>query len=169
MTEFDRDLSGNPEVRFGFFSNREVRRVPLNWEHPKDERDNFMPLDDFSHFSEDLLDEYNEDMGENEKYTREQILGWHMPDFSDIPEEQMGICAYESTTEGTPISPVFPNTPEGRFQLAKYCTENCTVFASQKTGIEAWAGILFGQGIALVDGQTGTVNIHEPRRDIPED
>lgn len=160
-SEQDNTSQGQVERKVSFISNRGLRQVPLNWEHPKDERGRFKPLFDHSHFSEDLLEEYNEDMPEGEKYTGEQILGWHMPDFSDVPQERMGICAYEDTSEGTPISPVFPNTPEGRFQIAKYCAENQTVFASQTADIETWAAMLFGRNTALVDMETGRVEISD--------
>ncbi len=74
-----------------------------------------------------------------------------MPQPGATPE----IAAYETTTEGTPISPAFPNTPEGRRDLVAYCAEHAFVFGHQRAGGEAWAAILFGEG-ATVDSD-GTV------------
>jgi hypothetical protein len=87
----------------------------------------------------------------------EQIERSYMPDFSNVPEEQLGLCVYETTTEGLPISPVFPNTPEGRWALVHYCAQFATVFANRKVNAEAWAELLFGDSLAVVDAQTGRV------------
>jgi hypothetical protein len=140
-------------------ANREVRRVPLNWQHPLDERGFPVPLYEFSSFSEDLVAKYNEDSPAGKIYTREEILGFHMPDFSEIPADEMGICAYEKTTEGTPISPIFPNTPEGRFLLVKHCAEHETAFADFTADTSEWAQLLFSVNLASVDLSTGRLEI----------
>lgn len=160
MTEYDNSQKIEAP-RIGFMVSREVRHVPLDWKHPVDERGVSISLHDYSDFSEDLVADYNEDAEEGETYTREQILSWHMPDFSGVPEEQMGICAYETCSEGSPISPVYPNTPEGRFQMVKHCSENETTFGSYTADIEAWAGILFGKNAALVDMHTGRLEMSD--------
>jgi hypothetical protein len=49
-----------------FFCNREARQVPLWWNHPQDTNGNFIGM-----FPED------------------------MPDCSVLPEEEIGICAYD--------------------------------------------------------------------------
>jgi hypothetical protein len=69
----------------------------------------------------------------------------------------MGIQAYETTTEGTPISPVFPDTPEGRFALVTYCAVHETVFAACRATMGEWAMILFGGDDVVVDLQRGTI------------
>lgn len=162
MTEFDSDQG----PQFSFVSNREVRHVPLDWEHPRDEEGEIVTLFDRSRFTEETVEEY---LAEGPEYTRELIESWHMPDFSNIPPERMGVCAYETTSEGTPISPIYPNNPRGRFDLVRFCAENATVFADQKCpDIEAWTGILFSRGLATVDLKSGTVSIVEPRISNPE-
>jgi len=60
------------------------------------------------------------------------------------------IMAYETTTEGTPISPAFPNTPAGKLDLVRHCAENCTTFGDHKADGETWAAILFGEGFSFV-------------------
>jgi len=59
------------------------------------------------------------------------------------------IVAYETTSEGTPISPAFPNTLAGRLDLVRYCAEHRTTFGSFKADAEAWAAILFGEGATV--------------------
>lgn len=59
-------------------ANREVRHVPPGWEHPRDERDRFVPL---------------------------------LPEQMPEPGNGAAIMAYETTSEGTPISPAFSDTP----------------------------------------------------------
>ena len=156
--------NSDKEVRHLAFSDRETRQVPLDWRHPVDPNDGsgFKPLLPREHLTDE---EYKEHLEDDPTLTREEFESWYMPDFSKVPTEKMGICAYESTTEGTPISPVFPNTPEGRFELAKHCMDNATVFAGYKSGIEAWCAILFGKGLAVVDMKSGRVETPLSRQD----
>ena len=100
------------------FLNREIRKVPANWQHPQDERGNPIPL--FKTFN----------------YTKEEIEeglrdGWLtntppnygcdvMPEWAE--EEKTHIQFYETVTEGTPLSPVM-DTPEN---LARWLSENDT-------------------------------------------
>ena len=55
-------------------------------------------------------------------------------------------------SEGTPISPVFPNTPEDRLALVNYCAEHATTFGDHRAGAEAWVAILFGGASGDLDG-----------------
>ncbi|MDZ4278006.1 MAG: hypothetical protein U1B78_02585 [Dehalococcoidia bacterium] len=106
-----------------FVANREVRTVPKGWLHP-------------------------EAAGRPRP-----LLPEEMPGVAGLAPDQTKIVAYETTTEGTPISPPFPNTPEGRLALVRHCAEHETTFGDHKAGPEAWAVILFGQGAAVtVDG-----------------
>ena len=54
-------------------------------------------------------------------------------------EASAEIAAYETTSEGTPISPAFPNTPAGRLALINFCAANCTTFADNRADAETWA------------------------------
>ncbi len=103
-------------------ANREVRHVPANWEHPRDERGRFVPL---------------------------------LPEQMPQPGNGGVIMAYETTSEGTPISPAFPDTPEGRLALVRHCAEHATTFGKHTAGLEAWAAILFGDAVTI--GLDGTV------------
>lgn len=87
------------------------------------------------------------------------LLPDEMPDVSGILEENLELIAYETTSEGTPISPNFPNTYEGRLALVAYCTEHCSTFANIKADGEAWAGLLFGDASGVTDIQSGQTEL----------
>ncbi|MBI5284962.1 MAG: hypothetical protein HY874_07695 [Chloroflexi bacterium] len=125
------------EIDFQFIPNREVRQIPKGWQHPKDAAGKHIPL---------LPADYTFDDAEHAAGA-----AGLMP----TPGTSAEIAAYETTTEGTPISPPFPNTPEGRRALVAYCAEHAFVFGHRRAGGEAWAAVLFGEG-ATVDGD-GTV------------
>jgi len=107
-----------------FIANREARVLPAQWRHPRGAEGRNVPL------------------------LREQ-----MPDVAGLPPHRTRIAAYETTTEGTPISPPFPNTPEGRLALVEYCAQHRTTWGNHIAGAEAWAALLFGEGAAVtLDG-----------------
>jgi len=118
-----------------FIPNREVREIRRGWQHPKDASGRYVPLLPFGYQIDD------------ERAPADRMMP---PPLGDID-----IAAYETTTEGTPISPAFPDTPEGQRDLVAYCAEHATVFGDRHAGGEAWAAVLFGEG-ATVDGD-GTV------------
>ena len=74
-----------------------------------------------------------------------------MPATWNVPDTE--IAAYEATSEGTPISPAFPNTDEGRLALINYCAEHCFTFGDHRGDAEAWAAILFGDAAVAADGR----------------
>lgn len=65
----------------------------------------------------------------NERRRSVPLFPGQMPE----PPGETEIVAYETTSEGTPISPAFPNTPEGRLDLVRYCAEHCTVVTEDGT------------------------------------
>jgi hypothetical protein len=132
-------------------ANREVRRVPRGWRHPRDARGRYLPLhraDFFFGMSETERDEIDESYRALPAYRD----GFLMPE----PRGAAEIVAYETTTEGTPASPAFPNTPEGRLALVNWCAEHATTFADHRADAETWAAVLFGDGLAAV-GTDGRV------------
>lgn len=116
---------------------RDIRFVPLEWHHPKDAKGSYLPL----------IRRGPDDVGEKEGL---------MPDFSDIPDDQIGICAY-ATMGNIPISPVYPDTAGGRLDLVKYCSVNETVWDYYRADGETWAGILFTNRTFTIDCQTRRV------------
>ncbi len=130
----------NPKNKAVVFvaSNREVRLVPLSWQHPVDATGEPIPLQsrEYLYTERELADLIAEGR------TRQEIEAAFMPDFSGVPAEQMGVAVYETTSEGTPLTPVFPNTREGLVQLLQYCARHCATFADIPATIDEWARIL---------------------------
>lgn len=136
---------------------REVRRVPANWQHPKDERTgHFIPLFDGSF--RQVLDEWNE---ENAKWSRGEFPDYaddedkkmsysewngdqpksrdYMPDWPD--EQRTHLMMYETTSEGTPISPAF-ETPE---ELARWLADTgASAFGGSTASYEGWLRVAQG-------------------------
>jgi len=159
---------------------REVRMVPADWEHPED-RNGYRGLHRQSYnealadwnlnkakWDEGLVPSYTRD---NEWVPRDATMIWtfeeycgrrpspydYMPDWK--PEERTHFMMYETTTEGTPISPAFATAEE----LARWLTDNnASAFADMTCTYEQWLGtIRRGSSISAVitDGvlQPGTV------------
>jgi hypothetical protein len=127
-------------ITFSAIANREVRTIPKGWKHPKDERGRDLAL------------------WPSDKDTQEHFV----PAWRFMPTVEAGteteIAAYETTSEGTPITPAFPDTPAGRLALVNYCAEHATTWADNKADAETWAAILFGDEAATVDLDDGTVH-----------
>ncbi|EAS1759888.1 hypothetical protein BH012_20510 [Salmonella enterica] len=146
--------------------SREVRRVPVNWVHPKGENGKFIPL----------LDRYNRDIARwDEGYVQWQAgyfrlynhpndntaVGWatktemlvglsytewagprpqpenYIPDWPD--KERTHFQMYETVSEGTPVSPVL-DAPEA---LARWLTDNrASLWGNIKANYEDWLDII---------------------------
>jgi hypothetical protein len=131
-----------------FIPNREVRWIPKGWQHPKDAKGRYVPL---------LPNGYCDANGFTDE---EKANAREMPSTTGAARAQgLEIAAYETTTEGTPISPAFPDTPEGRLALVNWCAENETTFGDHKADAEAWAGILLTDQVVTVDPEDGSVRI----------
>lgn len=121
-------------IQFIAIPNREVRTIPKGWRHPTDARGRYVPL-----------------LDERYLYHDEQP-GQAMPSTHLLREDETEIAAYETTTEGTPISPPFPNTSAGRLALVNHCAEHATTFGDSRADAEAWAAVLFGSATVDLDG-----------------
>lgn len=130
---------------------REVRRVPADWQHPKDEfTGRYKALYDGNF--RDALREWNE---ENDKWSRGEFpehadeadkqlsySEWggdqpkscdYMPEWPD--DQRTHLMMYETTSEGTPISPAFA-TPE---ELARWLADTgASAFGSSTASYEGW-------------------------------
>ena len=115
--------------------SREVRRVSASWEHPKDEKGHYIPMDVHLPYSE-------EDIAEG---LRDGSLDNDPPNYGcDVmpqwPEsERTHYQMYETVTEGTPISPVM-ETPEA---LARWLTDN-------KASAGPYATATYDQWLAMI-------------------
>lgn len=148
--------------------SREVRRVPKDWQHPKhDDGDGYRPLYDGAGFARKQR-EWDEEAtrwvaGERRAWshlgdsssaqwvahdrapTIEGFVDWNgqRPDPADYmpewPEEQRThLQMYETTTEGTPISPVMATAEE----LARWCADNrAPAFAGRPASYDAWLAV----------------------------
>lgn len=137
---------------------REVRMVPENWEHPKDNKGIYIPLLGYPYAEQDkewmtewemwqkgFVKSYAEDVEwelKNQKHKNMRYTEYagarpspddYMPQWSD--EEKTHLMMYENTSEGTPISPAF-KTP---IALARWLTDNgASAFGSMTATYEQW-------------------------------
>jgi hypothetical protein len=130
---------------FEFIANREVRWIPRGWQHPRDARGRYVPL---------LPNGYAAGNGIGAEEAWPEMPATTGP----VRTRGLEIAAYETTTEGTPISPAFPDTPAGRLALVNYCAEHASTFGDHKADAETWAAILFGEDTAWV-GADGSVHV----------
>lgn len=123
---------------------RDVRRVPANWEHPKNEKRNFIPLHDSFPYNEEEIEQ-----GLREGWLEDNPPHYGcnvMPDWPEV--ERTHYQMYETTTEGTPISPVM-ESPE---VLARWLVDNNASACGEMTATyEQWlATIKRGWAISAV-------------------
>lgn len=117
--------------------SREVRRVPLGWQHPMEWAPQWdvpsqrvmMKLVPKPLFERRILEIVLAEGGTPEPED------CYMPDFSDVPDDEMGVCMYETTSEGTPISPVFHTCEE----LARWLADSgANAFGGMTATYEQW-------------------------------
>lgn len=135
---------------------REVRKVPGNWEHPKDERGRYKPLFPGERY-ESSRKEFEDKLADEGLQAAIDYCG-NPPDVNDYmpnwPEsERTHLMMYEDTTEGTPISPAF-KTPE---ELARWLADNkASAFGSETAIYEQWlATINDGFAVSMVMDSSG--------------
>lgn len=154
---------------------REVRRVPASWEHPKDARGRYVPLHGGSYAM--VAAEWDETKAKwDAGFVRDWFEGdwkpktkkkhacsfeeWHgprpreknyMPDWPASARTHWQM--YETTSEGTPISPVM-ESPE---KLARWLTdEGASAFGPMTASYEGWlATIKSGYGAMSMVGTAG--------------
>ena len=149
---------------------REVRRVPANWQHPqkRDERTGMLRFHP----------QYDESYGEACERWKEAFAKWEGGDRSGCAsadcefwewegqppdrdyyrnvewtdEERTHWQMYETTSEGTPISPVM-ETPE---ELARWLADNkASAFAGDTATYEQWLSVILGgsaPSVVIVNG-----------------
>lgn len=120
---------------------REVRRVPKDWEHPKN-GNRFVPLHDGYHAA---IADFQSDI---ESRGLAEAIDWHgggpisddyMPDWPE--SERTHYMMYEDTSEGTPLSPAM-ESPE---TLARWLADNgASSFGSDTATYEQWLSTCHG-------------------------
>lgn len=154
---------------------REVRMVRTDWE-PHDE-----PLHDGLKFPERLarwiagerlfkegkyrgyVSEEVEDLPDYAQGLSYEEWEGERPDPKNFTDTRPGdelthIVMYENTSEGTPISPKFPMTPQGEEDLARWLADNnASAFGYDGATYEQWLGMIrnggYSLGMVTVDGQ----------------
>ncbi|HEY0657275.1 MAG TPA: hypothetical protein VGD05_02315 [Pyrinomonadaceae bacterium] len=116
----------------------EIRRVPANWEHPKTSNGSYQPMFDRDYETaiakwienhQLWLESKHPDQLKNPETMKEYKyfaewggdapeIDYYRPKWSD--EERTHYQLYESTSEGTPLTPPFATKEE----LARYCADN---------------------------------------------
>lgn len=133
---------------------REVRRVPRDWQHPRDELGEFIPLfdgDQKTAAEQWLWELIAWERGDDHrgKYGCRWFWEWdggpplgpderggHM--FKEPRDDLTHLMLYESTTEGTPLSPPFETLEE----IADWAETNATTFAAIKATRDEWLSML---------------------------
>lgn len=121
---------------------REVRKVPPDWKHPKNESNGrYIPLYDRSYEADaaQFMEKANKDGLEAaiECFGHAPERRHYMPDWPVA--ERTHYIMYEDTTEGTPISPAF-TTPE---ELARWLADsNASSFGGQGATYEQWLAMI---------------------------
>lgn len=139
---------------------RQIRMVPSDWKHPKDQKGNYIPLlkgpfsiclaewcEEAAHWEKGEVLDYStwpksrtfKPRGSTDSETYEDYAGARPVQSDYMPEWPEGtatmLCMYEDTSEGTPISPALP-TPE---KLARWLTDNgASAFGGMTATYEQW-------------------------------
>jgi hypothetical protein len=137
---------------------RECRRVPADWQHPRNEQGRYIPLfdEDYQTAAAEWManclawhDGTHKDLvaGHTTKEKHQFYWDWagQPPDEESYRQkwttEPTHYQMYEDTSEGTPISPVFA-TPE---ELARWLADNgASAFAGMTASYEAWLNVCRG-------------------------
>ena len=104
--------------------SREVRRVPADWEHPKDARGQHIPL--------------------WERHCAEAPEVPHMPHWPIKRRTHWQM--YETVSEGTPISPVMATAEELARWLADNHANACGTHDSRCSNPRSWRIAVFRRG-----------------------
>jgi len=152
---------------------RVIRRVPLHYEHPRDDEGHFRPK--YAKLWDDVMCEWlagwekwkrGEHEAQSLRYTRDCDSGkvgelvyppgtpyveYEAPPGPEYyrtrpwPEgAEMGIQMYEDVSEGTPISKVYPDTEDGRLAMARELAENPKGITKGMT-VDEWLKVIDGE------------------------
>lgn len=133
--------------------SRKIRKVPENWEHPKNDNGNYQPMYDKDYLTAitEWINDHNlwlkgehPDQKDGGRSNYKYFAEWdgNAPEIAYYRPYKDDECThyqlYEDTSEGTPISPVMATIDE----IAEYAAKNCTTFADFKAGKEQWLRML---------------------------
>lgn len=125
---------------------REIRFVHKNWVHPKGDNGSEIPLFDGDDYME-ALSEWDNDVKER---GLQGAIEWndgppdkrdYMTTWSDNKKTHM--MMYEDTSEGTPVSPIFPK--KDKRKLAKWLVDNnASYFGDEGASFNHWLSVIDG-------------------------
>jgi hypothetical protein len=137
--------------------HREPRRVPLDWQHPSDGTYPDGSVRYAGLQGRDLLEYYTDpdeppDMADfMPEWPEGTVLGWQL---------------YETTSEGSPVSPVFATAEE----LAAWCATGATVFADYRWTAEQWLASFVSDSTgvdSLLFVDSSGMHVGDPVKDKP--
>ena len=136
---------------------RELRMVPADWQHPKNEHGRYVPLrsggfadadarwnEGYAKWQEGLVRTFGDDDWKpiDPQYLNMRFSDWdcarpspddYMPDWP--VEQRTHFMMYEDTSEGTPISPAFATAEE----LARWLADNgASAFGDMTATYDQW-------------------------------
>lgn len=134
--------------------SREIRRVPANWQHPQNERGEYVPLEEgYAALSSSFMEMANQKglQAALDEYEIAPERGHFMPDWAE--HECTHFMMYETCSEGTPISPAFATVEE----LARWLADNgASSFADRTATYEQWLAMCRrGYAVSAVGTQEG--------------
>lgn len=122
--------------------SREIRRVPKDWEHPRDDKGNYIPLndEDYETAAKEWLADFLAFLNGTHKDQELIAMGcryyweWDTPPDANTyrerqwtAEEAACFQIYEDVSEGTPISPIFETMDELKVWLKEQGYSNAAV------------------------------------------
>lgn len=111
--------------------------VPADWSHPKDEKGCYIPmLEHFNYNEEEVLE------GLKDGWLTDDPPNYGcdvMPQWDATERTHMQL--YETTSEGTPLGPVFDNLDD----LCEWAADNATTFGPHTASAAEWKEML-GRG-----------------------
>lgn len=135
---------------------RELKRVPLDFEYPLNKVwYGYYLQPSFCH------DKYSAGCEGCKEFARIkgiEVNGCGCPEFDSFfnvkldiePPEGEGFQLWETTSEGSPSSPVFKTLEE----LCEWCEKNATTFARFKASKEEWMSMLSNDMVSHKEGNT---------------
>ena len=146
---------------------REIRSVPPDWEHPKDEKGRYVPLYDQT-WLQALLSRLRYDFPwhlkpKNWRYINEIAELWPNPKYYRPYWPKRRATAfqiYETVTEGTPVSPVFATLDElknwlveqgySEYAADKFCQDKWVPSAFRPEPLTVFWGIVVASEVPLL-------------------
>jgi len=139
---------------------REIRRVPTDWEHPKNERGHYQPL-----YNQSFDDAFKAWMDDKDGGTSPDPE-YYRPAWAE--DAELGYCMYETVSEGTPVSPVFESLQGLEDWMVEQGTARENAKAFCKSG---WVpSFIMGPQIGIISGLDAAAEMFDdnPPKDTPE-